>query len=299
MDKEAQVQNMTDVMARFLSHTAKRLPDDVLAKLGELREAETEALPRVLYDAMFRNQELAAALGRPSCQDTGIVQFFLRCGTGFPLMGELEALLRDTVLKATSETPLRPNAVESFDERNTGNNVGRGVPCVYWDVVPGWDGCEIYTYLAGGGCSLVGSATVLMPGEGYAGVTKFVLDRLTEYAPNACPPLLVGVGVAASAESAALLSKKALLRPIGSHSLNERAAKLERLLEDSINALGIGPQGVGGNRTVMGVHIEHAARHPASLGVGLSVSCWSHRRGHIVFDRELKWSSDSHSGFAL
>ena len=297
MTKEAQVRKMTDTIARFIGFTARQLPDDVIVKLKELREKETGALPKVLYGAMFRNMELAASLSRPSCQDTGLVQFWLRCGTGFPLMNELEGLLRDAVLRATAQTPLRPNVVETFDEYNTGSNVGRGVPCVYWDIVPGWDGCEIWTYLAGGGCALPGCATVLMPGEGYAGVSKFVLERLTEYAPNACPPLLVGVGVASSAETAALLSKKALLRPVGSHSENERAARMERLLEESINALGIGPQGVGGKYTVMGVHIEHAARHPASLGVGLSVSCWSHRRGHLLFDRELNCTAISHSDF--
>ena len=299
MDKNAQVQTMTEVMARFLGHTAVRLPDDVLEKLAELRAAETERLPRALYEAMFRNQELAVALSRPSCQDTGVMQFFIRCGAGFPLLNELETLLRDAVVRASVETPLRPNAVESFDGYNTGTNIGTGVPSLHWEIVPDFDGCEIVSYPAGGGCSLVGSATVLPPGEGLAGAAKFVLDRLTEYAPNACPPLLVGVGVAASADSAALLSKKALLRPVGSHSDNERAADLETLLEDAINAIGIGPQGVGGRRTVMAVHIEHAARHPATLGVGLSVSCWSHRRGRIVFDRELNWSAPSHSGFAL
>ena len=100
--------------------------------------------------------------------------------------------------------------------------------------------------MAGGGCTLPGCATVLMPGEGYEGVTKFVMDRMTSYGLNACPPLLVGVGVATSVETAALLSKKALMRPIGSHNENERAAKMEKLLEDGINAIGLGPQGMGG-----------------------------------------------------
>ena len=99
--------------------------------------------------------------------------------------------------------------------------------------------------MAGGGCTLPGNATVLMPGEGYEGITKFVLDRMTSYGLNACPPLLVGVGVGTSVETAALNSKKALMRPIGSHNANERAAKMETLLEDGINAIGLGPQGMG------------------------------------------------------
>ena len=115
--------------------------------------------------------------------------------------------------------------------------------------------------MAGGGCTLPGNATVLMPGEGYEGVTKFVLDRMTTYGLNACPPLLVGVGVGTSVETAALNSKKALMRPVGSHNDNANAAKMEKLLEDGINAIGLGPQGMGGNYSVMGVNIENTYPH--------------------------------------
>lgn len=156
--------------------------------------------------------------------------------------------------------------------------MGKGTPTVFWEIGPGWDGCEVYTYMAGGGCSLPGRAAVLMPGVGYQGVTKFVLDQMTSYGINACPPLLVGVGVATSFETAPLLSKKALMRPIGSSNPNERAAKMERLLEDGINSIGLGPQGMGGAASVMGVNIENTARHPSTIGVAANVGCWSHRR---------------------
>lgn len=125
----------------------------------------------------------------------------------------------------------------------------------------------IFIFAAGGGCTLPGKAMVLMPGAGYEGVTKFVMDVMTSYGLNACPPLLVGVGVATSVETAALLSKKALMRPLGSHNENERAASMEKLLEDGINAIGLGPQGMGGKYSVMGVHIENTARHPSAIGV--------------------------------
>ena len=153
--------------------------------------------------------------------------------------------------------------------------------------------------MAGGGCTLPGRAMVLMPGAGYEGVTRFVLDQMTSYGLNACPPLLVGVGVATSVETAALLSKKALLRPLGTHNANARAAEMERLLEDGINQIGLGPQGMGGKASVLGVHIENTARHPSAIGVGVSVGCWSHRRGHIAFDRELNAASDTHSAFRV
>ena len=271
MSREEQVTQLTDYMAKFIAHVAKKLPDDVIAKLQELREKEDSPLSKVIYDTMFRNQELAVALNRPSCQDTGVLQFWVKCGTKFPLIDDLEALLKEAVVKATFEAPLRHNSVETFDEYNTGKNVGKGTPTVFWDIVPNSDKCEIYTYMAGGGCTLPGKAMVLMPGEGYEGVTKFVLDVMTSYGLNACPPLLVGVGVATSVETAALLSKKALMRPIGSHNDNERAAKMENLLEDGINAIGLGPQGMGGKYSVMGVNIENTARHPSAIGVAILV----------------------------
>ena len=297
MSNEVQVKKMTDIMAQFVGFTAKKLPDDVIAKLQELRDKEDSPMTNVIYDTMFRNQELALKLNRPSCQDTGVLQFWVKCGTKFPLIDNLEALLKDAVMQATVATPLRHNSVETFDEYNTGKNVGKGTPTVWWDIVPNSDKCEIYTYMAGGGCTLPGNATVLMPGEGYEGVTKFVLDRMTTYGLNACPPLLVGVGVGTSVETAALNSKKALMRPVGSHNDNANAAKMEKLLEDGINAIGLGPQGMGGNYSVMGVNIENTARHPSAIGVEVSVGCGSHRRGHIVFDKDLNFTVDTHTGF--
>lgn len=295
MNKEENIKKLTDMVADFVAHIGKKLPDDVVAKLQELGDKETDALPKVLYETMTRNQNLAVALDRPSCQDTGVIQFWLKCGTNFPYINELEALLKEAVVHATFAAPLRHNSVETFDEYNTKKNVGKGTPTVWWDIVPNSDQCEIYAYMAGGGCTLPGKAMVLMPSAGYEGVTDFVLDQMTSYGLNACPPLLVGVGVATSVETAALLSKKALMRPVGSHSENANAAKMEKLLEDGINAIGLGPQGMGGKFSVMGVNIENTARHPSTIGVAVNVGCWSHRRGHIVVDKDLNVTCDTHS----
>ena len=299
MKKEEQVQKLTNDMAKFIEIVGKILPDDVTKKLEYLRTKEDGELAKTIYDAMFLNQKLAKELSRPSCQDTGALQFWVRCGVNFPLMGEMENLLTEAVIKATKEAPLRHNSVETFDEYNTGKNVGKGVPTVFWDIIPDSDECEVYTYMAGGGCSLPGKAMVLMPGDGYEGVAKFVMDVMTSYGPNACPPLFVGVGVGTSVETAALLSKKALMRPVGSKSTNERAALMEELLEEGINAIGLGPQGVGGNYSVMGVNIENTARHPSVIGVAVNVGCWSHRRGLIVFDKDMNYKIISHSGVSL
>jgi len=299
MSNQQSVEKMTDVMAKFVAYTGKILPDDVYQKLAELRTKETSELATTIYDTMFENQDLARDLNRPCCQDTGVLQFLVKCGVNFPLIGDLEVLLKEAVVEATKKAPLRHNSVETFDEYNTGKNVGKGTPTVFWEIIPDSDTCEIDTYMAGGGCTLPGKAMVLMPGAGYEGVTEFVLDVMTSYGINACPPLLVGVGVATSVETAALLSKKALMRPLGSHNENERAAKMEQLLEDGINSIGLGPQGMSGNYSVMGVHIENTARHPSTIGVAVNVGCWSHRKGHIIFDHDLNYTITSHRGGQL
>ncbi len=299
MTTEQSIQDMTGKMSRFIAHVGKKLPDDVTAKLEELRSLETAPLASAIYDTMFQNQRLAEELDRPSCQDTGVLQFFVRCGESFPLIGKLERILTDAVVDATIHAPLRHNSVETFDEYNTGRNVGKGTPSIFWEIVPDDDGVDIDVYMAGGGCTLPGKAMVLMPGAGYEGVTQFVLDVMTSYGLNACPPLLVGVGVATSVETAALLSKKALMRPLGSHNPNGNAAMMEKLLEDGINHIGLGPQGMSGQASVMGVHIENTARHPSTIGVAVSTGCWSHRRGHIRFDKDGGYAISSHSGVTL
>ena len=245
---------------------------------------------------MFDDIQRADEMNRPCCQDTGIIQYFVQVGSRFPFIDDIEECLREAVRKATVDTPLRHNCVEIFDEKNTGNNVGTRIPWIDWEVVPNSDEVKVYVYMAGGGCSLPGTAKVLMPLEGYEGVVKFVFDQITSYGINACPPLLVGIGIAGSVEVAAKLSKKALLRPIGSHNSNPRGAELEAMIEAGLNSIAIGPGGLTGNNSVMGVHIEQAGRHPATLAVGLSTGCWAHRRACIRIDANLDYEMITHKG---
>ena len=184
MNREEQVEKLTTYIAHFTDYIGKHLPDDVKAKISELAEAETNPLAKSIYETMNLNQRLASELNRPSCQDTGVLQFWVKCGTKFPLIDDLEVLLKEAVVRATVDAPLRHNSVETFDEYNTGKNVGKGTPTVFWDIVPNSDQCEIYVYMAGGGCTLPGKAMVLMPGAGYEGVAKFVLDVMTMSAPQ-------------------------------------------------------------------------------------------------------------------
>lgn len=297
--EQSSVEHMTDVMTKFTAYIGKRLPRDVKSKLAELRESETNEMANVVFDSMADNQDAADKLDRPSCQDTGVIQYFITAGAKFPLLGELEDILREATLGATKLGPLRHNAVETFDEKNTGTNTGSKIPWLDWEIVPGDDTATIEVYMAGGGCTLPGASTVLMPGQGYEGVADFVFDVITSRGVNACPPLLVGVGVSTSAETAARLSKKAILRPVDTKHENANAAKMEDLLEEGLNELGIGPQGLNGNSSVMGVNIESSARHPSTIGVAVSTGCWAHRRGRIRFNADLTYEILSHEGVEL
>jgi L(+)-tartrate dehydratase alpha subunit len=287
-------EHLTAIIARFLSFSAVYLSDDVLARLTELRNRETGFTGRRIYEAMFENLAMAEKMEKPCCQDTGIVQFFVQAGTAFPYLAELEHSLREGVIRATASTPLRPNVVECFDEKNTGDNTGTRIPWVDWELVPGSDKLRLYAYLAGGGCSLPGFARGFMPLEGYEGALKTIFDRIVSHGVNACPPLLVGIGFAGQADTAAKLSKKALLRTIGERNSNPRAAALEEQLETALDSIGIGPGGLSGNSSVLAVHIEQAGRHTATLAAALSTGCWAHRRSLIEIRSDLNYEFFSH-----
>ena len=299
MNHDQAVQSMTDTMSAFTDYVGKHLPDDVLAKLKELRAQEDSPLATVVYDSMVENLAKAGELDRPACQDTGVIQYFVKAGSRFPLLGEVREILRNATLNATQSAPLRHNAVQIFQEKNTGNNTGDKIPWIDWDIVPDDDGITLEVYMAGGGCSLPGQGKTLMPAAGYEGVVEFVFDVMTSYGINACPPILVGVGIAGSIEVAANLSKKALFRPIGSRNPDLRGAEMEGLMEKGLNGLGLGPQGVSGRNSVMGVHIESAARHPSTISVAISTGCWAHRRGTIRINGDLSYEIISHQGAQL
>jgi L(+)-tartrate dehydratase alpha subunit len=292
------VAQLTSLIARFLDTVGKRLPDDVMQRLTEMRTDAAPGLEQVIYDSMFENMAQAQALNRPICQDTGVISFYVKVGSDSKLLPILKEALTKGVLEATVSSPLRHNAVAIFDEKNTATNTGERIPFIYWDIVPGNE-VEIEAYMAGGGGSLPGRAITLMPSAGYDGVAKYVLDTMVELGVNACPPLLVGVGIAGSAEIASLLSKKAILRPLGTTHQNHRGAQFEQLLAEGLNNLGVGAQGLPGKAFVMGVHVETAARHPSSLSVGVSVGCWAHRRGTLILHDDLTYELVSHRGGAI
>lgn len=291
MDKR---DHLVKTIADFIGMVGKYLPDDVEAALEKLAESETEERARTMYGCILDDLALAKEQDRPLCQDTGVLQFFLEVGTEFPYMGELESVLEDASAKATKESPLRPNVVEPLGEHNTGTNVGYGAPYIEYELVPGSSDLRLRMYMAGGGCSLPGRSKVLMPLEGVKGIRRFISETIVEWGVNACPPLCIGIGLGTCAATSAMLSKKALLRPVGTRAESPKVAELEDVIEADLNALGIGPLGFGGSASVMSVNIEAAGHHPATLGVGITTGCWATRRGEILIHKDLTCEILSH-----
>ena len=144
VDARSRLSRLTDVVAHFTSLVSRRLPDDVTSRLKALAEAETTPMATMIYQTMRRNQELAEKLKRPSCQDTGLVQIFATVGSHFPYTDGLSEALKASIAEATRIAPLRHNTVETFDEFNTGTNVGSKSPWIYWDVAEGRDDLTLH-----------------------------------------------------------------------------------------------------------------------------------------------------------
>ena len=136
-NKQQAVNKLTEIVANFTAMISTRMPDDVVDKLKQLKDAETSSMGKIIYHTMFDNMQKAIDLNRPACQDTGEIMFFVKVGSRFPLLGELQSILKQAVEEATVKAPLRHNAVEIFDEVNTGKNTGSGVPWVTWDSLHG------------------------------------------------------------------------------------------------------------------------------------------------------------------
>ncbi len=272
--------NLLNVMKEFIKIVVTSLPSDVMNALEKVCENE-ESVAKYVCDYMLKNVYFASRTHRPLCQDTGILMFFIKTNIKSPHIGDLKEVIIEAVRELSREGILRPNSIDPFTNINTGDNTGRYVPWIEWDL--GNDNVtEITLYVAGGGSSLPARALVVPPIRGLYELVRLVLDTVGTYGLNACPPLIVGVGIGATLEVASTLSKKALLRPIGVRNSNPKVAELERLLLSKLNSLGIGPQGLTGKTFVLDVHIEYGFRHPATFAIAVSLSCWALRRGTLV-----------------
>jgi L(+)-tartrate dehydratase alpha subunit len=292
-------EKFTSIMEKFIALAAVRLSDDVTARLREMREREDTPLQKAIYDSYLENLKMALELKRPCCQDTGLLQFYIKAGTYFPHLNIIAESLVEATRKATASVPLRPNAVNYFDEKNTGDNIAERSPWIDWDIVPNSRNMEITLYFSGAGCSLPGQAKVFKPSDGLEAVIPFVYDAVYGPGINACPPLLVGIGLGHNIENAASLSKKACIRLLGTKHPHAQGAELERRITEGLNSLGMGAQGLRGNQAVMGVHVESSARHTATIACAVNTSCYMLRRGIIRFKDDLSFELPTYSGAML
>jgi fumarate hydratase subunit alpha len=266
-----------DTAVTVLRMAVTELPKDIKATLQKAHEEETSVAGKTQLKAIIDNFTLATQTLKPMCQDTGTIIFYLKAGTDLKNLDCIAPALIAATKRATSEVPLRPNAVDPLKRQNTGDNTGRNIPYLNWEITSG-NSLEITALPKGGGSENVCKLGMLVPGEGIKGLKKFVIDSVIASGAKPCPPNVLGIGFGGGADIAMKLAKRALLRPVDQPNPNPELRKLEEELMEAANATGIGPMGLGGRTTVLGVNIDYAARHPASYPAAVAFNCWAARR---------------------
>lgn len=268
--REINAQVITEAVARMCMSANRNLPQDVRACIGQCRQAETWQGAQGILDRIVENYHIAEAEELPICQDTGVACVFLDIGQDVHIVGNLEEAVNDGVHQGYLEAGLRCSVVGDPMRRvNTRDNT----PAIlYTRLVPG-DRIHLTVAPKGGGSENMSRIAMLKPSDGAQGVKDFIVKVVEEAGPNPCPPVIVGVGIGGSFDRSAELAKRALLRHTGEPNPDPLYAEMERELLARINALGIGPQGLGGRTTALAVHIEAAACHMASLPVAVNLNC--------------------------
>jgi fumarate hydratase subunit alpha len=258
------------------------LPMDVKNRLKEAYENENREAPKKILGTLLENVEVAEREGRPICQDTGVLTFYIRRGRWEE--DKLRKIIVEAVREATSKIPLRPNAMDFPSKRNSGDNTGRFIPWIVWE--PGGEDLEITVIAKGGGSEAVSGLKVLPATAGRKEVFRTVLESVAKAGARPCPPIILGVGIGPSSEIALDLAKRAVyLRPMGERHENSIIAEMEKDLLRMVNELDIGVQGFGGV-TALDVHVEYASIHPSSMAVGIVASCWALRRAVLNVYRD-------------
>ena len=278
-------EDIVEVVVELFKETGTTVPEDVEKALISALEREESEISRSILRAILKNIEVARDRSIPLCQDTGMPVVFLRVGKNISSSEILRILdgIREGVIRATEEIPLRPNVVDPFTRENLKTNVGLGSPFIDIEVDERLDReVEIKVLPKGAGSENMSALKMLTPAEGIEGIKRFVLETVDNAGGKPCPPIILGVGVGGTADIALKLAKKALLRRIGERHPNRDIAKLERELLEDINKLGIGTMGLGGSITALDVFIEYMGCHTASLPVGICIQCWAHRWGRRI-----------------
>ena len=256
------------------------LGDDVLQSLHRALAEEEAPLGKEILSQLIENARIARERRIPLCQDTGLAVLFVELGDKISFEGgSLVEAINQGVKAGYKEGLLRNSVCHPITRENTGDNTPA---IIHVEIVSG-NQLKISFCAKGGGSENMSRATMLKPSDGWAGVEKFVVNRVWKAQANPCPPIIVGVGIGGTLERAALLAKKSLLRPIGQENPAPELKDIEKRLLKKINCLGIGPAGLGGSITALAVHIIIEPCHIASLPVAVNINCHSHRHREIIF----------------
>lgn len=265
-------------IAEMVVRANRILPPDVLTAISRAKENESSPSGREILGQLEENAALARESGLPLCQDTGMAVFFVELGEQCRVEGaSLRAAITQGMVRGYQDGLLRKSMCHPLTRKNTGDNTPA---VIHVDLVEG-DGLKISFMAKGGGSENMSRVTMLSPAQGWKGIKDFVLGRVAEAGPNPCPPTMLGIGIGGSFELAPKLAKQALLRPLDQPHPDPEIARMEQELLDEINTLGIGPMGLGGDTTCLGVRINMAPCHIASLPLAVNVQCHSARHEEV------------------
>ena len=263
-------ERVRDTVEKLCISANCHLTEDVKNCICNCRKEETFPVAQDVLDRIIENFEIADQNNVPVCQDTGMACVFVEIGQDVHVEGSLEEAIHEGVRRGYQNGFLRKSVVKDpLNRVNTGDNTPA---MIYYDIVEG-DKIKITVAPKGFGSENMSRIKMLRPSDGLEGVRQFVLETVDAAGPNPCPPIVVGVGIGGTFDKAALMAKKALLRPLDVRHEEEFYANLEKELLEKVNALGIGPQGFGGRTTALAVNIEKCPTHIAGLPVAVNINC--------------------------
>ena len=272
---------VTDTVKKLYLDMNYNIGEDILDALKKAKETENSEIGRDVLSQLIENNKIAADEEIPICQDTGMAVLFIEYGEHVVIEnGSFEDAVQEGVRRAYIDGYLRKSVVRDpvFDRTNTKDNTPA---IIYTTIVPG-NKMHILAGCKGFGSENMSAVKMLTPSAGLEGVKKFILDTVAYAGPNPCPPIVVGVGLGGTFEKAAMLAKKATLRPINEPNPDERYSTLEKELLGEINKMGFGPAGLGGNNTALGVNIEVFPTHIAGMPVAVNICCHAARHKETV-----------------
>ncbi len=277
--RDVHVNEIISALEGLFIDANRNLPESVYEAFRKSVEKEESSAGKEVLRELMANADLARNEQMPMCQDTGLAVTFMEIGQDVHIAGgPLEEAVNEGVRRAYKNGYLRKSCCDPFTRANTGDNT----PAIlHVKIVPG-ERIKIAALPKGGGSENYGEVRMLVPSEGKEGVKSFVLQMVNKGGPNPCPPIIVGVGIGGNFETSALLSKEALMDPVGARNANPSLAALEMEILDEINKTGIGPEGYGGSVTALDVHIKMTPCHIASFPVAVNIQCHAHRMKEVI-----------------